>query len=267
MLVTLSGMETEGRLLHSAKVELLIVVTPAGIIIAEAKLLQPLKAELPMFVTLPGILIEGRLLQSWKAELPMLVMLSDMRIEISSLHPENRELSIVVMASPSTTSFKADLQFFVKFSGETLEYHSSIAMLLQPSNAVLSTLVTLAGMIMAVRLAQFLKAELPMLVTLSDMRMETSSLHPENRELSIVVMASPSTTSFKADLQYFVRFSGETFEYHSNVAMLLQPSNAVLSTLIIFSGMVMAINPLQFFNELAERLVTCSPNVISFKAG
>ena len=61
---------TLARLLQPENAELPMLVTLSGIVIL-SKLLQPENAELPMLVTLSGISILVRLLQLWNSPLPI----------------------------------------------------------------------------------------------------------------------------------------------------------------------------------------------------
>ena len=63
MLVTVSGMVMDGKLLQPENVLSSILVTPSGITMGDVKLEQPLNANLPMLITLSGMVMDGRLLQ------------------------------------------------------------------------------------------------------------------------------------------------------------------------------------------------------------
>ncbi len=64
MEVTLLGIVTEVKLLHSRKAAYPIEVTLLGIV-TEIKLLQPEKASYPIEVTLLGIVMDVKPLQPW----------------------------------------------------------------------------------------------------------------------------------------------------------------------------------------------------------
>lgn len=55
--------------------------------VIEVNFVQLENAEIPMLVTLTGIVIEVKPVQYWNAESPMLVTLSGIMIEIKSLRP------------------------------------------------------------------------------------------------------------------------------------------------------------------------------------
>ena len=85
MLVTLFGIVTEAKLVHSwkapSKVIVVLVISPASIVVTlfgmtkEANLVQPAKVPYLMVVTPSGIVIEVRLLHPLNAECPMSVTL------------------------------------------------------------------------------------------------------------------------------------------------------------------------------------------------
>jgi len=77
MVVTLFGIFTLVRLLHSEKAEPQILTTPSDMVMP-VRPWQPLKAYCPILVTLLGIVILVRLRQSEKAFCPILVTVSGM---------------------------------------------------------------------------------------------------------------------------------------------------------------------------------------------
>ena len=127
-------------------------VTLFGMVI-EVRLLQPVKAKLPILVTLLGIVIEVRLLQPEKAVNPMLVTLCGM---IVFLQPLNRVFEAVIMIALQLS----------RESNTVLPDSTTIEVrLLQPKKILWLMLVTLFGMVIDVKLLQFSMALLPMLVT------------------------------------------------------------------------------------------------------
>ena len=87
ILVTLSGMVMEVRLLQPEKVRSSILVIPPGRLIVPTSLTQSRKAATPILVNFEfvGMVMEVRLLQPEKAPLPIEVTPSGMAMEVRML--------------------------------------------------------------------------------------------------------------------------------------------------------------------------------------
>ncbi len=83
MLVTLLGIFISSKYEQFLKAEVLMLVTPSGIVIC-VKLLHPEKAFAPMLVTLLGIFIVSKHEQFSKAESPMLITPSGIFIFVNT---------------------------------------------------------------------------------------------------------------------------------------------------------------------------------------
>ena len=153
MLVTLSGMNTLVRLLHSMKAEMPMLVTLSGMNTL-VRLLHLAKDKLRILVTPSGIMrsvtntpFKYKLNETEKLELKLIphhASKSVMYIAVRLLHAE--KVLKLMLVTP-----------FGMFT---------LVRLLHPLKANSPILVTLSGIVTLVRLLQLIKAVLPMLVTL-----------------------------------------------------------------------------------------------------
>ena len=127
-----------------------------------------------MLVTLVEIVIEVRLLLPQKADIPMLVTPSGIVAVVRlgrlatavSLRTNTPSYSFSKSVAPQF-SLSRQVLLLIKFSDSNMH----------PENAMLSMLVTLAGIVMVVSLKQSLKASFPMLVKPSGRVMMARLLH------------------------------------------------------------------------------------------
>ena len=126
-----------------------------------------------MLVTLVGIVMAVRLLQPQKADVPMLVTLAGI---VAVVRLGRQAIAVSLLTNTPSYSFSKSAAPQFSLSRQVLLFIKFADSNMHPENAILPMLVTLVGMVMAVRLKQSLNASFPMLVNPSGRVMEARLL-------------------------------------------------------------------------------------------
>ena len=161
-----------------------------------AKLLQPMKACIPIFFTLPGRSSSVKAAQSLNASLPICFTLLPITRFVIAVQPSNAQLPISStlpgIATLVSLSHLANAPLPMYFTPLPI---TRFVIARQPLNAQRSILSTPSGIVTPARRQHRSKALLPITVTLVPITIFVIPLHPQNANSPIFVTELGSTTS------------------------------------------------------------------------